>query len=89
MERQEGREEGRAEGAAEGEARKERELLREQLDTGQAFFARKGLPWDPYAADVEALPSHREATDFLLDLATAADLGAFLEHRLVRPGVSA
>lgn len=31
--------------------------------------------------DIEALPSHREATDFLVDLATAADMIAFLKGR--------
>lgn len=69
------------EGRVEGEARKEQQLLREQTDAIHAFFSRKGLPWETYAADVERLPSHREATDFLVDLATAADLGAFLKQR--------
>ncbi len=73
--------EGRQEGRVEGEARKEQQLRREQLDAVKAFFARKGLPWDAYAADVEGLPSHHEATDFLVDLATAADMGAFLKQR--------
>ncbi len=73
--------EGRVEGRVEGEASKERQLLREQLDAIRAFFARKGLAWAPYAADIEALPSHREATDFLVDLATAADMVAFLKER--------
>ncbi len=86
--REEGREEGRVEGEADGEARGraegERRLLREQLDAIRAFFARKGLPWETYAANVEGLPSHREATDFLVDLATAADMRTFLKERFGR-----
>ncbi len=65
------------EARAECEARS----LREQLDAIRAFFTRKGLPWDAYAADIERFPSHREATDFLVDLATVADMDAFLKER--------
>ncbi len=77
----EGEAKGRAEGKAEGETSKERQLLREQVDAIRAFFARKGLAWEPYAESIEALPSHREATDFLVDLATATDMFAFLKER--------
>ena len=82
--RVEGRVEGRAEGEAEGRAKEEQQLLHEQLDAIHAFFIRKSLPWETYASDVERLSSHREATDFLLDLATAADMGAFLKERFGR-----
>ncbi len=72
---------GEAIGEAKGEARKEVELLREQFDAIQAFFARKCLPWEAYSGDVLGIGTHREATDFLLDLATAADTHDFLKQR--------
>ncbi len=78
---EEGRVIGEARGQAEGEARKELQNLREQTEAIRAFFTRKGLPWDSYRADVERLPCHREAADFLVDLATAADMTAFLKER--------
>lgn len=72
---------GEARGQAEGEARKELQNLREQAEAIRAFFSRKGLPWAAYRADVEQFTCHREATDFLVDLATAADTTAFLKER--------
>lgn len=77
----EGRLEGEARGKAEGKAEGERQLLREQIEAIRAFFNRKVLPWDSYAADIEALGSHSEATDFFVDLATAADMATFLKER--------
>ncbi len=76
-----GRAQGKAEGKAEGEALKELQNLREQIDAIRAFFDRKGLPWESYSADVAGLGTFRMATDFLVDLATAADMTAFLKER--------
>ncbi len=78
---EEGRVEGLAIGEAKGAARKELEILHEQLEAIHAFFDRKRLPWDQYSADVARLDSFHSATDFLLDLATAPDMIAFLKAR--------
>ena len=75
------KEEGRVEGEAIGEARKELDDLSVQIEAIHAFFTRKGLPWEEYSNDISSIRSYREATDFLVDLATAADARDSLRQR--------
>ena len=80
----EGRAEGRAEGHAEGHAEKEAASLREAVAAIARFFARKNLPWDAYARDVQAVSTLQDALDLLTDLSTAPDPVAFLRERFGR-----
>jgi hypothetical protein len=69
--------ESEARGLAEGRT----EGLHEQLEAIREFFERKGLDWASYEGDVRSLQSTPEAARFLVDLATAPDMPAFLRER--------
>jgi predicted transposase YdaD len=73
--------EGEARGLAVGQAEKEAVDLREQLHAIRRYFERKGLDWAAYEHDIAGFERHRDATDFLVDLATAADPAAFLREK--------
>ena len=76
-----GRAAGLLEGEARGEARGEAKGLAEQIAAIRDFFQRKGLDWERYEGDVRGFDSTPQAARFLVDLATAADMRAFLREK--------
>jgi hypothetical protein len=67
----------RAEFRAEAKAKD----LQDQIEAIREFFERRGLDWATCEGDVRGLRTPREAAQFLVDLATAADMPAFLRER--------
>ncbi len=55
--------------------------LQEQIEAIREFFVRRRLDWGVYESDVRSIRSTPAAARFLVDLATAADMPAFLQER--------
>ncbi len=71
---------GQAIGQAIGEAIGEAKSLESQIDAIAEFFRLKGLDWQTYEQDIRSFRSAAKAARFLVDLATAGDMGEFLRQ---------